>query len=99
MPHFYTRFFVEDIGKQTVVWPDKEIARSGHQQGPPAAPDAGIHYGDMHGSVRKVAIAGFEQIGGLENIVRSNVVRQIDKMRLRIDVEDDALHARHEIVA
>ena len=53
----------------------------------------------MDGAIRKIAIAGFEQIRSIRHIVRRDVMREIYDLRLRIDVENHTLETRDEIIA
>ena len=63
------------------------------------AAHTGIHDGYMDCAVWKITVTGLEQVSGIRHVVRRDVMREVHDLRLGIDVEDDALHARHEIVA
>ena len=57
-----------------------------------SAPDARVHDCKKDGSTREKRACGPQKIAGLEDLVRLNVMREVDNASIRVDGEDDALH-------
>src|SRR5262249_46631291 len=51
-----------------------------------------IDYGNVHGSFRKISICGFDCERSFENVVRPDIVRDIDQLNVWRNAEDDAFH-------
>ncbi len=72
-------------GKHAIVRRHKILVFGGHQQGPPLRAHSRIDDHDMNRARRKIGIRGADGQGRVQQIVRRDVVRDIDDGRFRID--------------
>ena len=96
MVHAEPLCFLKDQAEDAVVRADEIIAFRYDDDRASAAADAGIDNGKMDRALGKVAVGGFEGEGGFPDVLRSDLMGDVDDLGLRIDLEDHAFHASGE---
>jgi hypothetical protein len=89
-------FLIQHMCEQSVIRRQKIISGTFHNKRASVAPYTRIDYSHMHRSVGKVLVTGLPHVGAVFNGMRGNPMTEVDDRRLRIDGEDNPLHARHE---
>ena len=85
----------ERCGEHAVVRGDKPDGTGVHRQGPSVSPHPRIHHYHMDSARGEIRDHRLQQIAGLEDILRRNLVRDIDYLHIVADRENDPLHRGH----
>src|SRR5215831_19734740 len=93
------RTFLERKREQTVVWTYEVMAGGRERESAPGAAHARIDYRQMNGAGRKEAPGGFDGEGSFQDIVRRDVVSQVDDARVWGNAKDHPLQDSGEGVA
>jgi hypothetical protein len=98
LSNFDLTLLVENVAQDSIVRGHEKISPGCDQERTAGTPDAGIHHYNVNGTVGERRITGFQDVGSLLNGMWGDVVGKIDNCSLRVNREDDPLHAPHEIV-
>src|SRR3990172_390536 len=94
MMHPDPRFLLVNEAEDAVVGTDKVISVGNDDYRAPAAPDARVYHRKVHRSLREKAVRCFQRERRLPDVLRGDLVRYIDNLRIGVDLEDDPLYAR-----
>jgi hypothetical protein len=78
--------------EKTIVRCDEELLSGPNADNPSVAPHSRVDHARENCRRRTMTIRSPEQVTGLTNIVRSDIVGDIDDRGFRIDGEDNTLH-------
>ena len=80
-------------GQRAIIRGHYEVTAAGtHHDAAPLGADAGIHHRYEHRPFRPVIEHGVQPVGGLPDVERGNLVRQVLEHEGRIDLACDAAH-------
>jgi hypothetical protein len=85
-------------GEHAVIGRYKEMATCLSQQRTPGTSDAGVNHCQMDSTQREVTPSLGKGESGFENLVRGNLVRDVYKVSVRTDFENDSLHGGDVVV-
>src|SRR5215471_11458573 len=69
---------------------------AGECKRPTRTSDAGIHNDNMDRTIREIPPGFIKDKGRLENVIRRDVVSDIDDLNVRSNSENDAFHGSHK---
>ena len=87
-----------DPAKDSIVGTDEELIRARDQNRFAIRTNARIYHGNMNGAGRKVSVATQEVESPCLNILRRNLVSDVDNAGVRIDGKDHTFHRAGKIV-
>ncbi len=96
---FEVAAFVEDVSERAVVRRYKGVFLRPHDNGLPPGTYAGIDDGNEYRSRRKIAKAGTQRKGRFENVLRFDLVGNINDNGFRVDRKDSAFDRGYKMVA
>jgi hypothetical protein len=90
------RVILQNGRENAVIRTDEPMPGRGNGNGTPSGADPRIHDDDVHSSGRKVPVCGLNQKDSFENVVRPDVMGDIDQTCVWSNAQDDAFHDPHE---
>ncbi len=98
VPNFHAFFALEDERQHAVVRRDEDVFRGARQDRAAGRAHAGIDYDHVNRLGREIAVTLPQRERRVENVVRADLVAQVNNQRFRIDAQDDAFHDPHKVV-
>src|SRR5207248_5214969 len=98
MSRFVLTFSFANPTEQTVIRTDEYLIGTLNHNCSTTRAHAGIDHSHVNRAGRKVFVAGEQIERGRFNVLRWDIVCDVDNSRLRIDREDYTLHGAHEII-
>src|SRR5262245_9545060 len=99
MNDFDLRFPLVDVAEKTVIRADKKMLTRLDRDPAPRRTDTGIYDCQMNGPQRKIVIAGAECECRRSDLLRRDLVSDVDDPDLRINRQDDTFDGWYKIIA
>ncbi len=98
VPHVHPLFPGVYKRQHAIVGCDEMILIARGDDGPPSRPHSGINDDNMHGPVGKIGICLRDGERAIQHIESLHRVADIHDLRLRHDIQNDALHGANKMV-
>src|SRR6185369_6707390 len=98
MYHLVHLFVLIDVAEDAVIGTDEIVVIRHYKDRAARRADTGIDHGQMSGETREYAAGVKQSERRSEDILRRDLMCDIDQLRVRIDRKDNSLHRRDKVV-
>src|SRR5262249_15675147 len=98
LPHVELSLPLTNPTKDSVVWPNENLSAAFDRDRLAGGTHSSINNRNVDGAVRKIFVTREEGKGRAVNVLRWNLVRDIDDLRVGIARKDCSLHRGDEII-